>query len=196
MSLEHKHVVRNNDVYLCTDCGKFWDSTDQDPPACEPGNATATLRNRQATEAEIVARAAGLGFLLAKRTKRYSASETMLVAQMNSKGCLRQADFGRLEAAAVSAVDGWPTPSATVCAWLVIDPNTQRALLIYAADKHSARDYAARITDLAEVEVRRVGAMDKYARGMSAYSELNPDTLRAASKTSRMRVMSVLEWRK
>lgn len=171
MSLEHKHVVRNNDVYLCTDCGKFWDSTDQDPPACEPGNAAAKRENR-------------------------SVGAAMDASQMNSKGCLRQADFGRMEAAAISAVDGWPTPSNTVCAWLVIDPNTQRALLIYAADKHSARDYAARITDLAEVEVRRIGAMDKYARGMSAYSELNPDTLRAASKTSRMRVMSVLEWRK
>lgn len=36
MSLEHKNVVRNNDEYFCTACGKSWDATDRDPPACDP----------------------------------------------------------------------------------------------------------------------------------------------------------------
>lgn len=35
MSLNHKSVVRNNDEYFCTACGKSWDATDRDPPACE-----------------------------------------------------------------------------------------------------------------------------------------------------------------
>lgn len=40
MSLDHKNVVRNNDEFFCTVCGKSWESTDRDPPACEPQFAT------------------------------------------------------------------------------------------------------------------------------------------------------------
>lgn len=36
MTLEHKNVVRCNDEYVCTACGKSWDISDSEPPACEP----------------------------------------------------------------------------------------------------------------------------------------------------------------
>lgn len=45
MTLEHKNVVRCNDEYFCTACGKSWDVTDREPPACEPQFATESPYN-------------------------------------------------------------------------------------------------------------------------------------------------------
>lgn len=38
MSLDHKSVVRMQDEYLCTYCGKSWDINDAEPPACLADN--------------------------------------------------------------------------------------------------------------------------------------------------------------
>jgi len=35
MSLDHKDVVRCNDEYVCTACGKSWDVSDREPPECD-----------------------------------------------------------------------------------------------------------------------------------------------------------------
>lgn len=34
MSLQHKNIVRMQEEYLCTFCGKSWDVNDAEPPAC------------------------------------------------------------------------------------------------------------------------------------------------------------------
>lgn len=41
MSLDHKNVTRINDEYVCTHCGKSWDVSDTEPPACEFSSAAA-----------------------------------------------------------------------------------------------------------------------------------------------------------
>ncbi|WP_410653873.1 hypothetical protein, partial [Amycolatopsis sp. cmx-4-54] len=71
----------------------------------------------------------------------------------------------------------------------------QRAMLVYAPDKNSARRYVEAMTKRADLEIRRIGAMDQYARGLSSYCEANPLTLRIAKNTSRLNVVSPASWR-
>lgn len=44
MSLEHKSVTRINDEYVCTHCGKSWDVSDTEPPACELSRTVVAAR--------------------------------------------------------------------------------------------------------------------------------------------------------
>lgn len=44
MSLQHKNIVRMQEEYLCTFCGKSWDVNDAEPPACSEDQVEATVR--------------------------------------------------------------------------------------------------------------------------------------------------------
>jgi hypothetical protein len=44
MSLQHKNIVRMQEEYLCTFCGKSWDVNDAEPPACSVEQVEATVR--------------------------------------------------------------------------------------------------------------------------------------------------------
>lgn len=161
MSLNHKSVVRNNDEYFCTACGKSWDATDRDPPACEAATQV-NIATHWPTPADP-------NRLL----------ERMLVEHANAAP-LTRADF------------------ATVTAWLVSEiGDERRAMLVYAADRHSAQEYAVAVTGrTATMEVRRLGAMDKHGWGRSSYVELNPALLKKASKAAGREVVSLITWRR
>lgn len=48
MTLEHKDVIRCNDEYVCTACGKSWDVADREPPECDAvRHQSAFVRNVQ-----------------------------------------------------------------------------------------------------------------------------------------------------
>lgn len=161
MSLNHKSVVRNNDEYFCTACGKSWDATDRDPPACEA-----------ATQVNIATH-------WPTPTDPNRLLERMLVEHANAAP-LTRADF------------------ATVTAWLVNEiGDERRSMLVYAADRHSAQEYAVAVTGrTATMEVRRLGAMDKHGWGRSSYVELNPALLKKASKAAGREVVSLITWRR
>lgn len=154
MSLEHKDVVRMNDEYFCTACGKSWAVDDKDPPFCGTG----------------LARGVSPGFRTVQQIPRG------IVDKMGGRE--------------------WPTPMGGILqAFIVNDETMQRALLVYAPDKNSARRYIEAMTKRADLEIRRIGAMDQYARGLSSYCEANPLTLRIAKNTSRLNVVSPASWR-
>lgn len=169
MSLNHKSVVRNNDEYFCTACGKSWDATDRDPPTCDPHFRENAPYNGGYLTPFVPETPADPNRLL----------ERMLVENANAAP-LTRADF------------------ATVTAWLVSEiGDERRAMLVYAADRHSAQEYSVAVTGrTATMEVRRLGAMDKHGWGRSSYVELNPALLKKASKAAGREVVSLITWRR
>lgn len=167
MSLDHKNVVRNNDEFFCTSCGKSWDATDREPPVCDAvRHQSAPIRNIQ-----------NLPWPTPEDPNRLL--ERMLVEQANVKP-LTRADF------------------ASVTAWLVNEiGDERRAMLVYAADRHTAQQYAVAVTGrTATMEVRRLGAMDKHGFGSASYAELNPSLIKKASKAAGREVVSLITWRR
>lgn len=184
MSLNHKNVVRNNDEFICTACGKSWDATDREPPPCD------AVRHQSAPVKSIQNLPRGIGKPQSDVTVNITSHwptpsdpnrlmERMLVEHANALP-LTRADF------------------ATVTAWLVSEiGDERRAMLVYAADRHTAQTYAVAVTGLtATMEVRRLGAMDKHGYGRSAYVELNPALLKKASKAAGREVVSLITWRR
>lgn len=180
MSLEHKDVVRMNDEYFCTACGKSWAVDDKDPPECDAvRHQSAPVRNIQ-----NLPRAAEPVFMHAR-----SVGKTMTKEQ-----AIKLSEEYRKSNPHIARY--WPTPLAAILqAFVVNDETMQRAMLVYAPDKNSARRYVEAMTKRADLEIRRIGAMDQYARGLSSYCEANPLTLRIAKNTSRLNVVSPASWR-
>lgn len=189
MSLNHKNVVRNNDEFICTACGKSWDATDREPPPCDAvRHQSAPIKSIQNLPRTIGPRSMGkspsdVTVNIASHWPTPSdpnrLMERMLVEHANSLP-LTRADF------------------ATVTAWLVSEiGDERRAMLVYAADRHTAQTYAVAVTGrTATMEVRRLGAMDKHGYGRSAYVELNPALLKKASKAAGREVVSLITWRR
>lgn len=206
MSLDHKNVVRNNDEFICTACGKSWDATDREPPPCN------AVRHQSAPVKSIQNLPRNGTFLIAR-----SVGKTMTEEQ-----AAQYADEWRKNNPGITQY--WPTPTptdpnrlmermlvehansapltradfATVTAWLVSEiGDERRAMLVYAADRHTAQTYAVAVTGrTATMEVRRLGAMDKHGYGRSAYVELNPALLKKASKAAGREVVSLITWRR
>lgn len=197
MSLNHKNVVRNNDEYFCTVCGRSWEATDRDPPECvvtPQVGKTVTIDGVETvlglTPGAIRAMASAAPYSAARLAMEaihawptpadpFRELERMMVARGNSRP-ITPADFN------------------IVVAWIVSDLSDDgRALLVYAPDRHSAQQYAAAVTGRpATVQVERLGGMDKYGKGMATYSELNPRLLIKATKTARREVVSLIQWRR
>lgn len=203
MSLDHKNVVRNNDEYFCTDCGKSWEATDRDPPECSTGNTVTVLTNGGKTMTMEEAN---------NRLKEWREQNPQISSvwssispqcqQVSKKGWPTPTDPNRLlERMLVEQANAEPLTRAdfaTVSAWLVSEvDDTRRAMLVYAADRHSAQQYAVAVTGrTATMEVRRLGAMDKHGYGRTTYVELNPSLLKKASKAAGREVVSLITWRR
>ena len=173
MSLDHKNVVRNNDEYFCTACGKSWEASDRDPPQCVvPSHFASGGYVTQPPEETG-------GQLWPTPTDPNRLLERMLVERASTKPLTRD-DF------------------ATVTAWLVSEVDDhRRAMLVYAPDRHTAQQYAVAVTGrTATMEVRRLGAMDNHGWGRSAYVELNPALLKKASNAAGREVVSLITWRR
>lgn len=181
MSLDHKNVVRNNDEYFCSDCGKSWEATDRDPPACDPIHQVLGLDPNAGASYSAYAEVMKQQIVTPwpTPTDPNRLLERMLVEQASAEP-LTRADF------------------ATVSAWLVSEvDDSRRAMLVYAADRHSAQQYAVAVTGrTATMEVRRLGAMDKHGYGRTTYVELNPSLLKKASKAAGREVVSLITWRR
>lgn len=214
MSLDHKNVVRNNDEFICTACGKSWDATDRDPPECDAvRHRSEPIKNIQNLPWEKVK----------TNLQRIDPDHLTNLLTNNGQSMTVQGD-GTLKRVdpTVNIASHWPTPSdpnrlmermlvehanalpltradfATVTAWLVSEiGDERRAMLVYAADRHTAQTYAVAVTGrTATMEVRRLGAMDKHGYGRSAYVELNPALLKKASKAAGREVVSLITWRR
>lgn len=207
MSLDHKNVVRNNDEYFCTACGKSWEASDRDPPQCvEPSHfATGGYVREMPDE---------LGEHMVFLTPR-SVGKSMTFEQ--AQKCAEEWRKNNPEVTRL-----WQTPTdpnrllermlverastqpltrddfATVTAWLVSEVDDhRRAMLVYAPDRHTAQQYAVAVTGrTATMEVRRLGAMDNHGWGRSAYVELNPALLKKASNAAGREVVSLITWRR
>lgn len=206
MSLDHKNVVRNNDEFICTACGKSWDATDREPPPCN------AVRHQSAPVKSIQNLPRNGTFMIARGVgKTMTEEQAAQYAEEWRKNNPRITQY-------------WPTPTpsdpnrlmermlvehanalpltradfATVTAWLVSEiGDERRAMLVYAADRHTAQTYAVAVTGrTATMEVRRLGAMDKHGYGRSAYVELNPALLKKASKAAGREVVSLITWRR
>lgn len=188
MSLDHKNVVRNNDEYFCTACGKSWEASDRNPPECSTGNTVTVLINggKAMTMAQASDRLTewrknnpDITAFWQTQTDPNRLLERILVEQASAKPLTRD-DF------------------ATVTAWLVSEVDDhRRAMLVYAPDRHAAQQYAVAVTGrTATMEVRRLGAMDNHGWGRSAYVELNPALLKKASNAAGREVVSLITWRR
>lgn len=206
MSLNHKSVVRNNDEYFCTACGKSWDATDRDPPACDAvRHQSAPVKSIQnLPRTGVFSIATSVGKTMTEEQAAQYADEWL----KNNPGIAQYwptptpADPNRLlERMLVEHANAAPLTRAdfaTVTAWLVSEiGDERRAMLVYAADRHSAQEYSVAVTGrTATMEVRRLGAMDKHGWGRSAYVELNPALLKKASKAAGREVVSLITWRR
>lgn len=190
MSLDHKNVVRNNDEYFCTSCGKSWDATDREPPACDAVRHQSapirSIQNLPRLETGGYVKEMPKGETLVNIATHWPTPtdpnrllERMLVEQANTKP-LTRADF------------------ATVSAWLVSEiGDDRRSMLVYAPDRHTAQQYAVAVTGRpATMEVRRLGAMDKHGYGRTSYVEMSPALLKKASKAAGREVVSLITWRR
>ena len=201
MSLEHKNVVRNNDEYFCTSCGKSWDATDREPPECD-----AVRHQSSFVQLQNIPRAAEPVFMHARSVgKTMTKEQALKLAEENpchARLWPTPEDPNRLlERMLVEQANAQPLTRAdfaTVTAWLVSEiGDERRAMLVYAADRHSAQTYAVAVTGrTATMEVRRLGAMDKYGYGRSSYVEMNPSLLKKASKAAGREVVSLITWRR
>lgn len=204
MSLNHKNVVRNNDEFICTACGKSWDATDREPPPCNvvrhQSAPVKSIQNLPRNGTFMIAR--GVGKTMSVEQAEKYAEEWRKNNPRIAQYWVTPTDPNRLlERMLVEQANATPLTRAdfaTVTAWLVSEiGDERRAMLVYAADRHTAQAYAVAVTGrTATMEVRRLGAMDKHGYGRSAYVELNPMLLKKASKAAGREVVSLITWRR
>lgn len=176
MSLDHKNVVRMNDQFQCTHCGKSWDITDADPPNCTEVVQTA----RKTTASPALGAPYGENALWPTPSLEERFAE---MARSYERGALQQADFQNLRCPLV--------------AWLVTKQDEPaRGIIVYAADRAGAvahvESYATKQQHAAvPVNARRLGAMDDGCVGTAIYTEMSPARLRKATKAARISVMTI-----
>lgn len=193
MSLEHKNVVRNNDEYFCTACGKSWDATDRDPPVCDPVARTAAPYNggylapfvpdAPTTEQQVAA--------LRYERPRDAGKTTELERRKEETYRVRVMGLP-------TTPDTWPTPEWDAMeAHLVFDVEyPEKAMLVYARSANDAVTYVKMVTGcFGTLSHSRCRAMDGMSRGVTTYIEANPANRKRASKSGRVEVLSLLEWR-
>lgn len=189
MSKEHKAPFRRNDEMSCGSCMKTWDINDPEPPECDP------VRFRGGpTHPQNLPRAEDM----ADWDDKFRGHR-QVVAQLQSKGALRNTDFASLEERVVGhATAGWPTPNSPLSAWLVSDvEDPKTALLMYAMTGKNACQFVSNVLKIhGTLEASRCQAMDGEARGMSPYCDANPNNRKKAGKVSRRSVVSITEWQK
>lgn len=227
MSLDHKNVIRNNDEYFCTACGKSWDAADRDPPQCGPvaratapynGGYLAPFVPDAPTDAQQVAalryerpRDAGKttermrrmteqkGWMLFVNYCRHGVPEPWKTPSVQDVARMQQRfNMFSLPDVRPLSEDDFAPLDGLLTSFLVRDlAGGDDHLLVYARDMDSARKYAEAVTGIsATLELRRIQAMDRFAHGLSAYTELNPKALKEACRISRKKVVSLMKWRR
>lgn len=163
MSLKHSSVHQVNGEYICTHCGKSWDTNDIDPPECEAIRASG-----------FVHKGRSLG-----KTARLQAVAEQFVKNMNAGPLTRKEIADSLRSLELDAN----------VAWMVTLGST--STVIYASSRAEANEYVQRLIGAHPgVEVYRLKAMDEFAIGSAPYFELNPDKLKRAAKAQRCEVIS------
>jgi len=176
MSLKHKALHQINGEFVCTHCGKSWETNDVDPPDCTPSPV-------QASPVQFIRLSVDAG----KTTREQFEQAARMVTQWEQRtraGPLTHEEV--TEAMQSFKVD------ANV-AWMLTQGGREggTATVIYASSRADANKYVQRLIGVHPcVELYRLKAMDEFAIGSAPYFELNPDKLKRAAKAQRCKVIS------
>ncbi|HGE7051752.1 TPA: hypothetical protein ACGCAJ_004745 [Serratia marcescens] len=186
MSLEHKSVVRMQDEYLCTYCGKSWDINDAEPPACLADNEVSGtgIPVYDPPRRDLTADSP-TGRVMSSGTQRYRG---------NPQNIPRHTDDSKR---IVMTIRDALLPDGTWVTFSEEDPARAvayaihyngYATIIYANSLSMALGFFGRTmghtltpAQLDRIGIDRFSAMDEYCTGRFPRVEMNPNVMAAAS---------------
>lgn len=154
MSLEHKNVIRMQDEYLCTHCGKSWDTGDVEPPACSVDPVSPT------------------GRVMSSGTQRYRGNPQNIPRHTADSMRIVMAFAGEDPARAVAYAihyNGYAT--------IIYANSLSMALGFFGR----TMGHTLTPAQLDRIGIDRFSAMDEYCTGRFPRVEMNPNVMAAAS---------------
>lgn len=175
MSLDHKSVVRMQDEYLCTYCGKSWDINDAEPPACLADNE---VKGTGVPAYDPPRQESPTGRVVSSGTQRYAGNPQNIPR--------RTTDSVRtMEAVRERLTYPYPVPPRAVAFALYFG---QHATIIYANSMSMALGFFGRTMghtltpwQLDRIGIDRFTSMDEYCTGRVPRVEMNPAVMDTAT---------------